>query len=108
TGPVMIGLAMPSRTCSRWSRNTKLSPAVMSRLLGELDRPLRAVGGRAPRQRLQVGRHHAVAEDGAVAFVVFAEQLRGYVVAATVSLTPIDVDLHLHCDAPVSAALRVV
>src|SRR5437773_129489 len=99
----MISLRVPRGWSARASRKSwaKRSPAVMSRLLADLDRTLGTVGHRQPCLVFLVRRHDAVAEDRSVAFVVLAEQTRGQVVAAAVFLAAPGVDLHFHCAVPV-------
>ena len=78
------------------------STAVMS---GHLDRVLGAVDHGQPRVTFGVRRHGPVAEDLPVSLFVVAEQIRGEVVAATVTLTAFGIYLYLHCAIPLSVVL---
>src|SRR5689334_12479679 len=68
----------------------------MSGLLEQLDRLLRAVGGREPGVVLPVGSRPAVAEDLPVALLVLAEEVGREVVAAAVPLAQLTVDPDPH------------
>src|SRR2546421_2629198 len=98
----MISLRVPRGWSARASRKSwaNRSPAVMSRLLADLDRALGTVGHRQPCLALLVPRHHAVAEDRSVALLVLAEQTRSEIVAAAVPLAAVRIDLHFHCAVP--------
>src|SRR5215468_3062467 len=98
----MISLRVPrSSSSSSGSRRMNRSSTVMSGLLDDLDRALRAIGHGATCGLLLVGRDDAVAEDHSVALVVFAEQVGGEVVAATMPLANLGVDPEFHRAAPV-------
>jgi hypothetical protein len=68
----------------------------MSPLLEELDRVFWTVESRQASVVLLVRRHRAVAENLPVALVVVSEQAGGEVVAATVSLAELGINLHFH------------
>jgi hypothetical protein len=79
----------------------------MSGLLEEVDRSFRAVGHGEARLAVFARRHYAVAEDLPEAFVVVAEQVGGEVIAATMTLATLGVDLQLHWAVPVCAVTPV-
>jgi hypothetical protein len=68
----------------------------MSPLLDELDRVFWTVQDRQACVLLLIRRHGTVAEDLPVALVVISEQAWGEVVAASVSLAELGIDLYFH------------
>src|SRR5580698_3857506 len=103
TGPVTIGLRVPTSTSARGSRNSrgKRSSTVMSGLLQQVDRAFRAVGSGEPRFLLLAVRHDAGAEDLPEALVVVPEQVGRKVVAAAVALAATGVYLQFHRAVPI-------
>src|SRR5258708_40038587 len=92
----MISLRKPSGSSSSTSLTSlgKRPSTAMSVLLDEVNCPFGAVGDRKARIALLAWWHGAVVKNLAEALVVVAKQVRNEVVAATVALASLGVDLH--------------
>src|SRR3954454_3106807 len=101
TGPTTGSTRVPSDGSrgTGWKSSAERSSTVIS-VLHQLDGCLGAVGLGEAGVVLSAGRHLPVTDDGAVALLVLAEEVRREVVAAAVALTAFAIDQHSHVAAP--------